>query len=98
MCYTIDELKAKTIPVAKSYGISSMSLFGSYARGEADDDSDVDLFIDKGKLKSLFQYFSFVNELEDLLKCHVDVVTTGIKDKSFLDEIQKEGVLIYEAE
>ena len=98
MCYTIEEIKSKTIPIAKSYGIRKVSLFGSYARGEANDDSDVDLYIDKGNLKTLVQYFSFINELEDALRCHVDVVTTGIKDKLFLSNILRDGVLIYEAE
>ncbi len=41
MSYTIGEIKDKTIPIAKAYGISRMSLFGSYARGEAKDNSDV---------------------------------------------------------
>ncbi len=36
----------------RSYGIKSISLFGSYARGEADDESDIDLLIDKGRLKA----------------------------------------------
>ncbi len=53
MCYTIKEIQNKTAPIAESYGIKKMSLFGSYARGEATDDSDIDLFIDKGHLKSL---------------------------------------------
>ena len=96
MCYTIEEIKEKTIPIAKAYGIRKMSLFGSYARGEATDESDVDLYIDKGYLKSLLQYFSFVDELERNLGCHVDVVTTGIEDKFFLDSICKEGILLYE--
>ncbi len=93
--YTVEFIKEKTIPVAESYGIKSMSLFGSYARGEADDDSDVDLLIDKGDLKGLIQYFSFVHELEDSLNCHVDVVTTGIKDKDFLNRITGEEILLY---
>ena len=96
MCYTVDEIKAKTTPIAKEYGVKKMSLFGSYARGEANDNSDVDLYIDKGHLKSLLQYFSFVDELEKNLGCHVDVVTTGIEDKLFLENIIKEGVLLYE--
>lgn len=41
MRYTINDIKDKTVPVAKAYGIERMSLFGSYARGEAKDDSDV---------------------------------------------------------
>ena len=94
--YTVEFIKEKTIPVAESYGIKSMSLFGSYARGEADDDSDVDLLIDKGDLQGLIQYISFVHELEDSLSCHVDVVTTGINDKEFLNKISGEEILLYE--
>ena len=51
MCYTIKEIKEKTVPIAEKHGISRMYLFGSYARGEATDDSDVDIFVDKGKTK-----------------------------------------------
>ena len=96
MRYTINEIKDKTAPIAKAYGIGRMGLFGSYARGEANDDSDVDLYIDRGRLKSLLQYFAFIDELENVLNCHVDVVTTGIEDKQFLSAIMKEGVLLYE--
>lgn len=96
MRYTIDEIKDRAVPIAKAYGIGKMSLFGSYARGEAKDDSDVDLYIERGRLKSLLQYLAFVDELENVLNCHVDVVTTGIEDKQFLSSITKEGVLIYE--
>ncbi len=96
MCYTIEGIKDKTIPIAKKHGISRMCLFGSYARGEANDDSDVDLYVDKGKMTSLIKYMAFVYDLEDELQCHVDVVTTGIKDKIFLDNIQNEGVVLYE--
>lgn len=96
MRYTINEIKDKTTPIAKAYGIGRMSLFGSYARGEAKENSDVDLYIDRGKLRSLLQYFAFVDELENALECHVDVVTTGIEDKEFLSAIMQEGVLLYE--
>lgn len=71
-------------------------MFVSYARGEANDDSDVDLYVDKGKMTSLIKYMAFVYDLEDELQRHVDVVTTGIKDKIFLDNIQNEGVVLYE--
>lgn len=96
MRYTINEIRDRTTPIAKAYGIGRMSLFGSYARGEAKEDSDVDLYIERGKLKSLLQYFDFIYELENALDCHVDVVTTGIEDKQFLSAIMQEGVLLYE--
>ena len=73
-----------------------MSLFGSYARGEANNDSDVDLYIGRSRLKSLIQYFAFIDELENGLDCHVDIVTTGIEDKTFLSKIMQEGVLLKE--
>ena len=87
MIYTIDDIRNKTTPIAKEFGVSRMSLFGSYARGEATDSSDIDLYIDRGKLSNLLQYFAFVDELEKVLHCHVDVVTTGIEDKQFLSAI-----------
>lgn len=98
MIYTIDDIRNKTAPIAKEFGVSRMSLFGSYARGEATDSSDVDLYIDRGKLSNLLQYFAFIDELENELHCHVDVVTTGIEDKQFFFAIMQEGVLLCEDE
>ncbi len=96
MRYTINEIRKKTEPIAKKYGVRRVSLFGSYARGTANESSDVDLYIDKGRLESLIRYFMFVSELEKSFGCHVDVITTGIEDKDFLHAIQQEGVLLYE--
>ena len=45
MVYTIDEIKAKIIPIAKQYNLSNVFLFGSYARGEEDENSDVDILL-----------------------------------------------------
>ena len=95
MIYTIEEIKEKAIPIAQAYGVDSMSLFGSYARGEAKEDSDLDFFIDRGNIKGLLDYMGFVQDLEDIFHCHVDVVSTGIEDKKFLAIIKKDGVLIY---
>lgn len=96
MCYTINEIKEKTVPIAKRYKVADLSLFGSYARGEATDESDVDLCIQKGALRSLIQYFSLVKELEESLQCHVDLITTDIEDKEFLEKVMKERVILYE--
>jgi hypothetical protein len=96
MCYTLNEIKEKTVPVAKAYGIQSLGVFGSYARNEATDESDVDICVEKGSLRSLLQYFAFVQELEKKLGCHVDVITTEIEDTEFLNRVLKERVLLYE--
>lgn len=96
--YTIEEIQAKVIPIAKKYGVRKLWLFGSYARGEADAESDVDFILDEGdgKIRGMISYFGFVLDLEEIFKCHVDVVTTGISDKEFLAEISKDEVLLYE--
>ena len=97
MVYTIDQIREIAVPIAENYGIRRMSLFGSYARGEANDASDVDILIDEGRLRGLLQYMGFVLDLEDSLGCHVDVVMDGIEDKAFLSSIQKDEVIFYEA-
>lgn len=96
MNYELQEIKDIVIPIAKTYGVSKVGVFGSYARGEANENSDVDIYIEKGKLRSLIQYFSFVNDLEHSLGCHVDVVTTNAIDKEFVENIMREGITIYE--
>ena len=96
--YTIEEIKEKAVPIAKKYGVKTLWLFGSYARGEADSESDVDFLIDGGRMRGMIKYFGFVLDLEEIFKCHVDVVTTGISDKNFLAEISKDEVLLYEEE
>lgn len=95
--FTIEEIQEKVIPVAKKYGVKKLWLFGSYARGEADAESDVDFLIDKGKIRGL-QYFGFVLDLEEIFKCHIDVVMTGSSDKEFLAEIKVDEVLLYDEE
>lgn len=95
--YTIDEIKTKAMPIAIRYGVDSFSLFGSYARGEADEKSDLDFLIRKGSMKGLLSYLGMLAELEDVFNCHVDLVMkNAIKDKEFLEEIVRDEVKLYE--
>jgi len=94
--YSIAEIKEKITPVAKTYRVERVYLFGSYARGEATEKSDLDFRIDKGKLIGI-QYFGFLNDMETVLNMPIDMVTTNSLEKKFLESIQKEGeVLLYE--
>ena len=93
--YTADELKAIIAPIARQYGVQSVSLFGSYSKGSASPDSDVDLKIEKGQLKSLFQLCGFRLAVEDALNLSVDLVTSESSDLDFLNVIAKDEVLLY---
>jgi len=70
-------------------------LFGSYARGDVTENSDVDLRVDKGSLKGMFALCGLYTEFEEALQMKVDVLTTGSLDDDFLRKIQKEEVLLY---
>lgn len=93
--YTIDEIKAIVFPIAKAHDVERVYLFGSYARGNATANSDVDLRIDKGRLKGLFALGALYADLEDGLGKKLDLLTTGSLDQSFLQSIANEEVLIY---
>lgn len=98
MCFTMQEIIQKSVPLAQKYGVKRLGLFGSYARGEAKDESDLDFLINEGNMRGLIQYMSFVNDLEDAFGCHVDVVMDGIRDQEFLNTIKKDEVVLYEAQ
>lgn len=93
--YTIDEIKEIVVPIAKTHEVGKIYLFGSYARGEATPESDIDLRIEKGKLKGLFALGALYADLEDALSKKLDLLTTGSLDKKFLKQISGEEVLLY---
>jgi len=92
----IDEIKSAATDAAKDFGVAKVVLFGSYARGDATADSDVDLRIDKGNLRGLFQLAGFQIFLEEKLNKNVDVLTTESLDEKFLQDIHGDEVVLYE--
>ena len=88
--FTENEVK----PIAAAYGVERVYLFGSYARGEATAESDLDFRIAKGKVKG-FAFGGLINALLDAFGKNVDVVTTASLDREFLQEIAGEEVLLY---
>ena len=72
---TIDEIKQKVSPIFKQYGVESAGVFGSVARGESREDSDIDLLVKLHNPVSLLTFFKFNDELENILGRKVDLVT-----------------------
>lgn len=62
--YTIDEIRTLVKPIAERYGIEKVLLFGSYARGEATESSDVDLLISYNNLKGMFAIGGVYSDFE----------------------------------
>jgi len=74
---TIKQIKQKIKPVIEKHGIDKVYLFGSYARGEANSNSDVDIYCSSGDIKTLINEVELIEELEEVLNKKVDIVTIG---------------------
>ena len=89
-------IKKIITPIARSYGVKRIYLFGSYAKGSATEDSDIDLLIEKGKPMSLLKLSGMRQSVEEALAHPVDLVSTsGIEDE-FYQEIVGTEILLYE--
>ena len=90
---TIKQIKRIIKPILKKYGITDVCLFGSYARGEANINSDVDIFCEKGNIKNLIQQGKLEEELEKALKKEVDVIfKTSKMDNNFKKQIMEDMI------
>lgn len=105
--YTVEEITARITPVAKKYGLPAVYLFGSYARGEADAGSDVDLLVDVSGtgIDTLLKLGGLYNDLEEALGVSIDLVTLDSMETPtdrrsqlrFRETVKKERRMIYAA-
>jgi hypothetical protein len=94
--YSSSELKLKLSPVFMQYGVRRAILFGSYAKGNADKKSDIDLMVDSG-LRGL-QFVSLCEDIRRTLGCKVDLLDVSHinKNSKIEKEIEETGVIIHE--
>lgn len=97
---TIAQIQQIVTAYFKDKPVKRVYLFGSYARGEATEESDVDLLVeydDSKKVVSLFETFRYKLGLEDILNSSVELVETSAVYHRFLPYIEKDKVKIFEA-
>jgi uncharacterized protein len=82
-----DELKTH-------YHVSSLLLFGSYARDEANADSDIDLLVEFSQPTGLFQFIELQQKLETLLGCKVDLGTPRSLKSAIKDQVLQEAIRV----
>lgn len=94
--FTIKDIVNLVKPIVKQYGIKEIYLFGSYARGEADKDSDLDFLVFGGENFKRTMIFALAEELREVLKKDVDVfeISEINKDSDFYNTIMKERLLV----
>ena len=103
--YTIEQIKERISPVALKYRLPAVYLFGSYARGDANENSDVDILVDKTgtELKGLFAMGGLFNDLSEAVEKPIDLITTGALEQKctkertpwLIENLNRERVKIY---
>lgn len=93
--YSISTIQSLLQPIFNAYQIKKAILFGSYAKGNAKKNSDVDILVDSG-LRGL-AFFGLLEDVVTALDKNVDMLDTSqiIKDSLVDKEIKQSGVLIY---
>lgn len=95
---SIEQIKKEIVPILKKYHVNKAILFGSYADGRAENNSDIDLYIDTDdKLKGL-DFIELLEILVETLGKDVDLIDKShIEPNSLIhQEIENRGVVIYE--
>ena len=92
---TLDELrqyKEAILKLADEKGAYNVRVFGSVARGEATDTSDIDLLVCYRDGTTVWDAVALWDALQDLLGTDVSLVSEGIDDKPFIDDIMQDAV------
>lgn len=94
--FTLENIIALVKPLAQKYKVQQIYLFGSYARGEARADSDLDFLVYGGENFKLTNIFSLAEELREVLDKKVDMfeIHEINTDSAFYNTIMKERLLV----
>lgn len=92
---TIKQIKDRILPILKKHNINEVYLFGSYSRGEAKNTSDVDIYCERGDIKTLIDQGFLEDELIAALGKEIDIVFIGSKmDDYFKEQIEGDKIRI----
>ncbi len=80
------------LAVAEKRGAYNVRVFGSVARGEDDEDSDIDVLVDMEKGRSLLDLGGLLMDLRELLGCSVDVVTANGLRERIRDRVMRDAI------
>ena len=97
MILPLHDIKTQILQFFADKPVQKVWLFGSYARGDADDESDIDVLVDIEKgAKVGMRYYLWHEELSEIFNKKVDIVSHGWENKFMKPFIDKDKTLIYE--
>ena len=92
------DLQEELNSLCERYSIASLGLFGSYARGEQREDSDIDILVTFEQVPDFFSYVHLEDELSAKLQRKVDLVEKGSLKPHLKEDILNEVKVIWEKE
>jgi len=88
------EKREEILKLARQHGVDSIKVFGSVARGEDTESSDIDFLVSVEEGRSLFDTGRLLMDLEELLGCRVDLLSErGLRDR-FKERVRREASLL----
>ncbi len=90
----IESIKEKILPILKRYGVTKAAVFGSFARNEAKETSDIDILVEVRPDTGLFEFIGLKHEIEDILNKKVDLVTYNALKPALRERILSEQLAI----
>jgi predicted nucleotidyltransferase len=88
----LKEKRREILRIAASHGAEDVRVFGSFVRGEAGLNSDIDILVRLSRGRSLLDIVAIKQDLEDLLGCEVDVVTEAAISPYIREQVLEEAV------
>lgn len=90
---TIKQIKKAVMPLFYKYGVTRIRIFGSYARGEATSESDIDFYIDRGNIKTFADVQRLEDELVNALGKKVDIIFDTSKVHPYIKKQMMEDMI-----
>ena len=91
---TLQQQREEILRISAKHGAHNVRILGSVARGEADLESDIDVLVDLEPGRNLLDSGGLLMELQELLRCQVDVVTEQGLRPRIRDRVLAEAVLL----
>ena len=90
----LQQYRSKIIELAQEYRSTNIRVFGSVAKGENTENSDIDFLIDPTPEQDLFDVIRLRRSLQELLKCNVDIVHSTALHHTIKQEILSSAIVL----
>lgn len=88
----IQKNRQEIIRIVKAHGANTLQIFGSFASGDDQPESDIDLLVELEAGRSLLDMIAIKHEIEDITKRKVDIVTKASLSPYIIEDILQDAV------